>query len=49
MFRKWVRVDQILFTTAVLNLNAREGMPNGGNLTIKNPAAALAEAQPGFR
>jgi signal transduction histidine kinase len=46
---QWVRVDQTLFTTAILNLaiNARDAMPNG-NVTIKNPAAALAEPQPDF-
>jgi len=33
----WVRVDQPLFTTAILNLaiNARDTMPNGGNLTFR--------------
>jgi hypothetical protein len=48
---QWVRADQTLFTTAILNraTKARDAMPNGGNPTIKNPAAALAEVQPGFR
>src|SRR5258708_37561784 len=33
---QWVRVDQTLFTTTILNLaiNARDAMPSGGKLTF---------------